>query len=144
MYCTSCNGNISGKIYPDQLCQACYNYFRKGGIQHPIPEAGMLVKDNRGYPICHVCGKSYRRIGSHCKEKHGMTIAEYKKQFGLCASCKTTEDSYSATMSKHAYDNNMDKQLLECGKNTRFKTGNKVRLGKEVRLQELYLRREGN
>ena len=66
-----------------------------------------------------------------------MTIAEYKEQFGICTRTKTTEDSYSNTMKKHALDNDMDKQLLDKGKNTRIKKGDKsMRFGKEVRLQE--------
>lgn len=124
------------------VCQACHNYFKNGGTVSPLPPHGQVMKDGRGYVICHICGRSYRRLGSHVKESHGMSIAEYKAEFGLCANARTTEDNYHAVMVKHALDNNMDEQLNRTGFATRIKNGQKdKRLGKEVRLQERLDRR---
>ena len=144
MTCVKCHREIKGKPILG-MCQGCYMYFRNGGRIHPLPPKGVIQKDENGYVICHICGRSYKRLGSHIKESHNMTIAEYKEQFGICTRTKTTEDSYSKTMKKHALDNDMDKQLLDKGKNTRIKKGDKsMRLGKEVRLQERIQKRTRN
>lgn len=136
--CSSCGKRQnSDKIYPNRLCQGCYNYFRNGGTIHPLPSAGTIVKDNRGFVVCHICGKAYVRLGSHIRESHGMTIAEYKRRFGLCANCKTTESKYAKTMRDYAYSNGMPERLERTGLNTRIKIGERdKRLGKATRLQE--------
>lgn len=136
--CTSCGKHESGiKVYPNGLCQACYNYFRRGGVVNPIPKAGEIVRDYRGYIVCHICGKAYVRLGSHIKESHKMTISEYKEEFGLCESCRTTEEHYSNTMRELAYKNDMPERLKSSGVNTRFKRGERgARYCKKARLQE--------
>ena len=119
------------------VCQAYHNYFKNGGTVSPLPPHGQVMKDGRGYVICHICGRAYKRLGSHVKESHGMSIAEYKAEFGLCANARTTEDKYSKTMHAHALKNDMDKQLIRTGYATRVKKGDVfLRKGKDVRLQE--------
>lgn len=136
--CSSCGKNYhSNKAYPNRLCQGCYNYFRKGGTINPIPKHGEITHDERGFVICHICGKAFKRLGSHIKESHGFTIAEYKEMFGLCNNAKTTEQTYSQHMSKLAYRNAMPQRLQETGQKTRIKKGDKtLRFGKKARLQE--------
>lgn len=134
MKCSKCgkhtNASYSG------MCQGCYNYYRNGGTENPLPPLGVIAYDDRGYVICHICGRAYKRLGSHIKESHGMSIAEYKAKFELCNKAKTTEANYSVLMHNLAYKYEMPKRLQEVGKTTRFKRGEKVRLGKKVRLQE--------
>lgn len=38
--------------------------------------------------VCHICGRSYRSLGSHVARKHGLLADEYRTLFGLRA--KTT------------------------------------------------------
>jgi hypothetical protein len=136
-YCKSCNKDITRDNRYGGYCQSCYNYFRNGGTVNPLPQKGTIAKDDRGYIVCHICGKAYKRLGSHIKESHNMTIAEYKKEFELCSNAKTTEDSYSQYMHNLAYKYNMPEMLKEAGKATRIKKGERnKRLGKKVRLQE--------
>ena len=136
MICSEC-GKITEQSYSG-MCQGCYNYFRKGGTVHPLPERGTVAHDASGKVICHICGRSYTRLGSHVKESHGMTIAEYKEEFGLCNRTKTTEESYSRLMRDLALQNDMDKQLLDSGKETRIRKGQTMhRKNKQVRLQEI-------
>lgn len=142
MNCSKCGKPISGKIYPDETCQACYNYYHKGGTDNPLPALGKIEYDHRGYVVCHICGRAYKRLGSHIKESHGMSIAEYKAKFELCNKSKTTERNYSEHMHDLAYKYDMPKRLQITGKATRFKKGEKVRLGKQVRLQECLDRSE--
>ena len=135
MKCRMCNKNEN--IYGG-LCQACYHYFKAGGTISSVPPLGTIKKDYRGYVICHICGRAYKRLGSHVRESHAMTIDEYKKVFGLCRNCKTTENTYSQTMRESAYQNNMPERLIKAGVNTRIKPGETVmRKGKDVRLQEI-------
>lgn len=142
MYTCKLCGRVSDRSFSG-LCQGCYNYFHKGGRVHPLPEPGRIAYDERGYMICHICGRAYQRIGSHAREWHGMTIDEYKVQFGLCASARTTEAGYSEHMRVSALKNNMDEQLREAGKNTRIKKGETHwRKGKQVRLQEILEKRD--
>lgn len=137
MRCSVC-GKYLKRIYPDETCQACYNYFRWGGEIHPVPPMGVISKDERGRVICHICGMSFKRLGSHVRESHSMTIEEYKDLFGLCRSARTTEKTYSDRMRQIARENKMPEQLITTGTKTRFQKGDKTsRLGKPVRLQEI-------
>lgn len=137
MICTSCNRDFDRKQLVDGLCPTCLKYFNDGGEINPLPEPGTIGYDNRGYVVCHICGKAYRRLGTHVAQAHDMTIKAYKERFGLCNSAKTTEANYSRMMRDYAYQYNMPEQLRITGANTRIKPGeNHLRLGKPVRLQE--------
>ena len=143
MNCSKCGKPINGKIYPNELCQACYNYYRLGGTDNPLPALGKIEYDYRGYVICHICGRAYKRLGSHIKESHNMSIAEYKEKFELCNNAKTTESNYSAHMHNLAYKYDMPKRLQITGYSTRIKKGERdKRFGKKVRLQECLDRAE--
>ena len=133
--CKKCGKHIDRSY--SGMCQACYNYFRKGGVIHALPDKGRIEYDNSGKVICHICGRAYTRLGSHVREFHDMTIEEYKIEFGLCKRAKTTESGYSKTMSHYAKVNGMDQQLLKVGAKTRIKVGeNDKRKDKPVCLQE--------
>lgn len=135
MNCKKC-GKPTPRSYAG-MCQGCYRYYHDGGIDNPLPPLGKIEYDHRGYVICHICGRAYKRLGSHIKESHDMTIAEYKAKFELCNSSKTTERNYSQHMHDLAYKHDMPKQLIITGYATRVKKGeNDKRLGKKVRLQE--------
>ena len=80
--CKECGKIIEGKSYSGD-CQGCYHYFRNGGTVNPLAEHGRIKHDATGKVICHICGRAYTRLGSHVKESHGITIEEYKEEFGL-------------------------------------------------------------
>lgn len=143
MKCSKCGKDITSKFYPGNTCQGCYLYYHKGGTDNPVPPIGTIKHDNRGYIICHMCGRAYKRLGSHIKESHNMTINDYKIKFGLCNNSKTTEAKYSSFMRNLAYKYDMPNRLIETGKETRIKKGEKdKRLGKKSRLQECIERSE--
>ena len=77
MICNAC-GKYSPRSYCE-MCQGCYNYFRHGGKIYPLPERGTIARDENGKVICHICGRSYARLGSHVRESHGMTIHSIKR-----------------------------------------------------------------
>jgi NMD protein affecting ribosome stability and mRNA decay len=135
MNCSKC-GKHTSKSYSG-MCQSCYRYYHDGETDNPLPKLGKIEYDYRGYVICHICGRAYKRLGSHIKESHNMTIAEYKENFGLCNNAKTTEKEYSEHMRNLSYKYMMPERLQQAGKNTRIKQGEKhLRSGKKSRLQE--------
>lgn len=134
MNCKKC-GKHTNRSYAG-MCQSCYRYYHDGGTDNPLPELGKVEYDHRGYVVCHICGRAYKRLGSHIKESHNMNIAEYKAKYELCRNARTTEKNYSQHMHNLAYKYDMPQRLKEAGKITRFKKGSKIRLGKKVRLQE--------
>lgn len=139
--CKLC-GRYTPTLYGDK-CQSCYRYFFEGGKVYPKPEPGRIVKDPDGRPICHICGKSFKKLGAHTVQNHGLTIDEYKQEFGLCANARTTEAEYSSRMRDSAYIHNMPNQLILNGKMTRIKPGeNDKRKNKPVRLQEVLNKRD--
>jgi len=143
MQCTKCGKVIPTKVYPGTTCQGCYLYYLKGGTDNPIPPKGKIEHDHRGYVICHMCGRAYKRLGSHVREFHNMSIAEYKEKFELCNNARTTESNYSKHMHHLAYKYDMPNRLQETGKATRIQKGERdKRLGKKVRLQECLDRSE--
>ena len=48
-HCKKCGKSITDKIYPNGTCQACYNYYHKGGVDNPLPSKGKIAYDHRGY-----------------------------------------------------------------------------------------------
>ena len=141
LHCTKCHKPIKQSY--SGLCQACYRYYHDGGVDNPIPPKGKIEHDHRGYVVCHICGRAYKRLGSHIKESHNMSITEYKAQFELCNNARTTERNYSEHMHNLAYKYDMPNRLQETGKATRIKKGERdKRLGKKVRLQECLDRSE--
>lgn len=138
MVCNKCGKTLADyETHFKKMCQACYKYFHAGGTENPIPDPGRIEYDHRGFVVCHICGRAYKRLGSHVRESHKMNIAEYKELFGLCSSAKTTEGSYSEMMRKSAYKNEMPERLIKAGYNTRIKPGETdKRKGKKARLQE--------
>ena len=111
MKCSKCGRIIEKNKCLGGMCQACYYYFKNGGTENELPSKGVIKYDERGCVICHICGRAYKRLGSHVKESHNMTIFEYKEQFGLCNNARTTEENYSKNMSKLAYKYDMHKSL---------------------------------
>ena len=94
MNCSKC-GKHTDRSYAG-MCQSCYRYYHDGGTENPLPPLGKIAHDHRGYVVCHICGRAYKRLGSHIKESHNMSIAEYKAKFELCNNAKTTEANYQA------------------------------------------------
>lgn len=141
MYCSKCGQPIK-RSYTG-MCQGCWRYYHEGGIDNPLPQLGKIEHDHRGYVVCHICGRAYKRLGSHIRESHNMTIAEYKEKFGLCNNAKTTEKNYSVHMHELAYKYDMPTRLQITGQATRIKKGQTdKRKGKKSRLQECLDRSE--
>lgn len=115
-------------------CVSCYQYFIMHGYDTWCPsEYGSLARVQKedsiqyGWPICHICGKAFTKLQQHIWYAHEMTKHEYCDKFGLDHKINMVEEAYHNKMREHAYANNMDQQLLEAGKKTRFEKGHDIR-----------------
>ena len=59
MICPYCRETIDQSYLKTKvICQACYLYTQKGGSFHAIPDSGVVVKDEEGKVVCHICDKT--------------------------------------------------------------------------------------
>lgn len=139
--CKKCGNHTENRFRG--YCENCYNYYRNGGTDNPIPPKGVVTRDKRGYIICHICGMAFKKLGQHAWNKHKLTAKDYKREFELCNNSHLTENTYAEKMSKLAYKYDMPERLKITGKNTRIKPGDRhMRLGKISRLQECLAKRQ--
>ncbi len=91
---------------------------------------GEIRFDDDGLPICEICGKSFKRLLTHVRQKHFMSAREYKEQFGLDVS-KGIMSEESREKSRYNVYSNFGKvviqNLIEKGEETRYKDGDKGR-----------------
>lgn len=111
-------------------CVSCYQYFILYSCISWVPSNyGELnrvdIKEDKQYewPICHICGKAFTKLQQHIWYAHNLTKNEYCDLFGLDRSINMTSPVYNKKMHDYAIKYNMDKQLEETGRNTRFKSG---------------------
>lgn len=128
-------------------CTTCYQYFIGYGYDTWCPSKyGELarVQDEKseqyGWPICHICGRAYTKLQQHIWYSHNMTKKEYCDKFGIDRTINMTSEEYSIKMHNYALENNMDEQLKEAGKYTRFQKGHNVNYARSAmtlkRLEE--------
>jgi len=123
MRCTVCNENINKSVLKTRrICQACYQYERKGGIIHVPSPKGVITFDENNNPICHICGQAHKKLGGHIYWHHKMTVEEYKFRYKLNATDKLTNPEYRDTMRQHVFNNPkiIRQNLIEAGQNTRY------------------------
>lgn len=135
MICKTC-GREFNKLYTKNQCNSCYVYEKNGGTENEIPKKGEIKYDSRNYPICHICGRAYKKIGAHLQQ-HNMTISEYRERFGINQRTALTNSTYHNKMKELAYKYGMQEKIVEAGKNTRIKKGEKLRLNKKARLEAI-------
>lgn len=101
-------------------------------------EKGKIHYDEKGYPRCHICGKSFKKVLTHVWQKHGMNEKEYKKEFELDAGkgiiCQETREKLQQSI-KSNYDVVVKQNLIKGGKSNRFTEGSAGRTRDKIRLQ---------
>lgn len=106
---------------------------------------GVIEYDEDGKPICEICGKAFKRVLTHARQKHDITEKEYKKQFGfdlkkgICS-----KESAEATRIKtlENYDKVIKDNLLKGGIKSRFQPGAKGRTKDKVSAQTRMMLKE--
>lgn len=89
---------------------------------YPVTTPFATVEDVRNYlagdkVICLLCGKSYRRIGTHLQSIHQVTPDQYREQYkipwtyGLL--CSDSEKKYSDSAKKTGLGQNIDLKELQ-------------------------------
>lgn len=107
------------------LCESCYKMCKKYPFKY-IPPAGEIHYDNDGSILCHVCGRSFKKLSTHISSKHNMTTDEYREKFGLNRNSKLTGKNFIP---------NITVDITTVSKNTRFYEGHKINSDKTKRLQ---------
>lgn len=69
---------------------------------------------------CALCGRWYRRVAFHVFQTHHLTAREYKQHIDAPLSKGILTDEKRALLRSHALYYQMDKQLQQAGKNTRY------------------------
>lgn len=119
------------------LCQTCYKYEMEHPV-NPLPKKGEIEYDNEGRPICHICGRAFKKLASHAYYRHNINAYEYKEKFGLNNSQGLISESTKKILQEHSknnYDLVVKENLLNRGKDHRFKKGDKGRTRDMIRLQ---------
>ena len=68
------------------------------GAQDGHGRFGILDTDEGGRLICHECGKSWKHLGTHVKQAHGIMPADYRERHGLGVSTRLVSSGTSARM----------------------------------------------
>ena len=126
MKCTVCNENISKSVLRSRhVCQACYQYERKGGIVHAQSPKGVITFDENNNPICHICGQAHKKLGGHIYWHHHMTVEEYKIKFKLNSIDQLTCLEYRDKMKRHVMNHPevIENNLRIAGEQTRYRSG---------------------
>jgi len=74
---------------------------------------------------CQVCGKWYRKVGSHVWQKHKMSAREYREAYGFDVKKGQLPDDLKKLKADYAKENETMNNVIEGGKKYRFKKGQK-------------------
>jgi hypothetical protein len=108
------------------ICSVCYQRANASPKVFEKPPYGEIGYDPEGKPICHICGRSYKKLISHVIQQHHISQEEYKIQFGLDKGkgimCEESIQ-IARKRNKENYEKVVKGNLLEKGKETRFEEG---------------------
>lgn len=99
---------------------------------------GIIEYDDAGKPICEICGKAFKRVLSHVRQKHYMSEKEYKLEFGFDLKkgiCSLESAQKSRERALEYYDIVIAQNLINNGSKTRFVKGSKGRTKDKVSEQ---------
>jgi hypothetical protein len=120
------------------VCERCYQRVQRNSKVYPLPGYGEIAYSPDGKPICHICGKAYKKPLTHAWQIHGLTEKEYKKEFGLDVTVGILSEESRELARKRVYENYdvaIAENLLKKGKKTRFKKGSQGRVKEKVSEQ---------
>lgn len=149
--CHFCDNNEEVRYYEIYDLHMCIKCSKKDSVR-PVfkdgPNVGEVIFDHLDRPVCHICGKGYRKLCAHTFNTHKLTAKEYKKKFHLETSkgiiCGATRKILQEH-NKANYEVVVVENLIVNGKDTRFKLGDKGRTKDKVSLQtykKLYIQME--
>lgn len=127
MKCSMYNEVVSTRIIKG-MCHKCYQrnkaYAKKK--VYDLPEYGEVKYAPDGTVICHICGRSFKKLMNHVYQIHGLNEREYKNEFGLINRqgliADSTREKLQASVEKN-YEKVVIPNLLNKGESTRFRVG---------------------
>lgn len=142
MKCEEC-GKGSKTFYSSQfekiLCCNCLSMYKSHPV-NDIPENGQVAYDKEGRIICHICGRAFKKVLSHARQRHGIDSIEYKKMFGLDVTkglaSEETKEKLRRSVAEN-YDKVVKQNLINNGEKTRFKEGDRGRTRDKVSEQTM-------
>ncbi len=90
------------------------------------PHYGEIRYDVNGDPICHICGKSFPKLGAHIWSGHKIRTRDYCELFGLDVGRGICSKEYANKMRGYVHEHYqivVSENLIRGGKATRFKQG---------------------
>jgi len=91
---------------------------------------GKVEYNEKGLIICEICKKSFSRVCTHVRQKHGISALEYKEMYGLDKTkglCSLMSSLNTSVRTYANYDKCITGNLFNKGMNTRFINGHKGR-----------------
>jgi len=101
---------------------------------------GEIEYNEEGLPMCEICGKHFKRVVSHARQKHGINEKEYKLTFGFDLGkgiCSKESAELSRYWNKQYYNVVVKVNLLDEGRGTRFKKGDPGRTKDKISAQTM-------
>lgn len=68
-----------------------------------------------GLPMCHICGKTFNKLGAHSWNAHKIPTSEYRDMFGICKNTKMMSVGSRET-AKSKWEENKEQQLINLNK----------------------------
>lgn len=122
--------------YDKVLCETCYKTFNENPIKY-IPPIGEVHKDIEGKIICHICGRSYNKLGAHIVQKHKINTNKYKEKFELNRGQSLVSEPLREKYKDNKNIENIDKYRItfkkghKCSEKPRRLQARKNRIGKK-------------
>lgn len=90
-----------------------------------------------GMPMCHICGKTFNKLGAHSWMVHQILTKDYREMFGLCNNTRLMCDE-SIETARLNWEANKDKQVINLNKGieTRWIKGDERIIGKRKLCKE--------
>lgn len=128
--CSLCGDILTKRTHNNKkygkICGKCYQREKANSKIYDKPNIGEITYNEDGNPICHICGKAYKKVLSHAYHTHGILAYDYKVEFGLETSKGILSKESRDLILENNDGINIDK-MIEAGKKTRFKKGYKGR-----------------
>ncbi len=147
--CKLCGKNIKPRPYANNVkfcsikCRHKQEYINRGGKEAQRAYLDK-IRENDGKPKikCLICGKSYRQVGSHIFNSHGITAREYREAYGFDVKRGQLPDDYRELKAEQAIECGGVKNLKQ-GKKFWFKKGD-PRVGRYTRSKQTLERLKNN
>lgn len=107
---------------------------RKQSLQRNRKMRDMIVQRSGLYIPCKICGRPFKKIGSHVIHAHKMSAREYRECIGADVSKAIITQDVKEKCARRVFETGMWRNL-KAGKNTQFKPGDK-RAGRYMRSPE--------